>query len=105
MNNIRIDKRILLITKQEIEKCFFFLNFSASDTSLNNLFYKLELYRHGVKVQMEGNVSQISFKCSSFCFMKSRRKCVKNMLKVSRSEKPSLLHYCRSIINPETIIF
>ena len=38
MNNIRMDKRILLIIKQEIEKWFFFLIFLASDTSLNNLF-------------------------------------------------------------------
>ena len=63
---------------------FFFLNFLVNDTSLNDLFQPLKLYRHGVKVQMEGTVTQFFFKCPSFGFMKSRKKCLKNTLKVSR---------------------
>ena len=70
INNIRMDKRILLEIKKLI---FFFLKSLASATSLNNLFQPLTLYTHGVKVQMEGTKSQIFFKCPSFCFMKSRR--------------------------------
>ena len=50
MNNIKMDKRILLKINKEMEKLFFFLIFLAGDTSRNNSFKPLKLYRHGVKV-------------------------------------------------------
>ena len=84
ISNIKMGKRMLLKINQENEKRVFFLKFLASDISLNNLFEPLKLSRHGVKVWKEGTVSQIIFKCPSFCFMKSRKKCFKNTLKVSR---------------------
>ena len=39
----------------------FFLDFLASDISLDNVFSLLKLYRHGVKVWMEETMSQICF--------------------------------------------
>ena len=52
INNIRMDKRILLKINKEIKKIKI-PYFLASDTSLNNLFQPLKLYTHGVKVQMK----------------------------------------------------
>ena len=44
----------------------------------------MKLYRHVVKVLMEGTVSQILFICPSFLLIKFRKKCFKNIVKVSR---------------------
>ena len=62
----------------DISNIFFLTN----DIWLNNL--SLTFYRHEVKVWIEGTVSQIFFVSPIFCFMKSRKKCLKNTLKVSR---------------------
>ena len=59
----------------------FFLTFLTSDISLNNLFLSLKLYRHGVKVWMDGPVSQILFIGPSFFSVQFRKKCLKNTFK------------------------
>ena len=77
-------KRILLKISRDFEKYIFFLYFLAIDISLNNLFYSMKLHRHGVKVIIELNVSQILFIGPSFCLMKFRIKSFENVIKVSR---------------------
>ena len=83
MSNIKMGKRMHLKINQKKEKIVFLLKFLASHISLTNLFSPLKLYRHGVRVWLDDSVSQIFFKCPSFCFMKYRKKCFKNLLKVS----------------------
>ena len=57
--------------------------FLVSDISLNNLSLSMKLYRHDVKVPMEGTLSQIICIGPIFCFMKFRNNCFKNVIKVS----------------------
>ena len=84
IDNIKMVKRILLKINYEIEKSVFLLNSLTIDILLNNLFKPLKLYKNGVKVWIEGTMSQIFFRCPHLLFMKSRKKCFENTLKVSR---------------------
>ena len=52
----------------------FFLDFLASDISLDTIFHLMKFHRHGDKMRIEGMVSQVVFIGPSFCFKKSRKK-------------------------------
>ena len=66
-------KSILLKISREFEKMILFLHFSASNISLNNLFYSIIFFGDVVKIPIEGTVSQFSYLGLSFYFMKSRK--------------------------------
>ena len=73
MTKIKMAKSMLLKIRREIEKMIFFLHFSASDISLNNLFQSIIFFGDVVKISMEGTMSQFFYLGLSFYFMKSRK--------------------------------
>ena len=79
---ISIEAGILL--NREYEQLDICLHFLAGDISLNTLFRSMNLYRHNVKIHIEGTVSQIFLICFTFCFIKFRKKCLKKNIDVSR---------------------